>query len=649
MKRLIGILTLISIFMSVTSIGFTASTQKSTKDQDDSVLPRKEIKKNLPPGLERGASPEAKEAWEKLTPEQRAEVKNKVDEAFRQAKEKAKQEKRDQKAERKTWKDIIKGKQKDTEPETTLLFSDKVGGRKSIKAKDREAVPSDQAFEPTAKSQDRPSDNERRLAKADGRNTGVLSGGARLLASGFTGSKNSFVKAGRRDDVSLNHAPRAAKTQSSSSSALANTRAAMTLASPQSACVKTVDQYIAEFYQGALGRQPNPAEAQQWSNALAQGQAQGESQLIAAAQNMGRALFQSQEYINRARSDRDYVSDLYWAWLQRAPDQGGWDFWTGGVGRDGRGAVLNAFEVAGESHDMLRNLCNIAYQDADGDYLNDGFENRLADAFTPIYHISAYETDNFVSLNNSVPQTIQQRFGQTPFSYFRVQPLGFDYNYYGQLVSVIRIDYLALMDHDSGLVTGGACDAFPGLNSLEGIQAHDVDNERSAVLVAAPVWDYTFNTDPFAYSAYSYYTAAHENTPTDKSRYADFPTQPVPAGWHIHLAMSLSKHGTYTFNPDYLTLLPDYIIWGTIAGVDYYCYRSSFDPYYNWHDLACLAAMYYAYGAFYGCAVERFFDQGGRFAERRINVGEPDNPINGAGFIRDDSHKLYSKLVNPTF
>ncbi|MGB7926199.1 MAG: DUF4214 domain-containing protein [Pyrinomonadaceae bacterium] len=633
MKRLIGILTLISIFVSVTSVGFTASTQKPKKDQDDSTLPSTQIKKNLPPNLERGATPEAKAAWEKLTPEQREEVKRNVDEAFKQAKEQAKQEKRDQKAERKTWKDIVKGKQKATEPETTLLFSDKLGGRKSIKANDREAAPSDQAVEPAAKSKARQGNNERQLAKAGRQNGGALWGGAAKLASGHTGSKNSFVKAGWREASSMNHAPRAAKM----------------LASPQSTCVKTVDQYVAEFYQGALGRQPNPAEAQQWSNALAQGQAQGESQLIAAAQNMGRALFESQEYINRGRSDRDYVADLYWAWLQRAPDQGGWDFWTGGVGRDGRGAVLNAFEVAGESHDLLRGLCSIAYQDADGDYLTDGFENRLADAFTPIYHISAYESDNFVSMNNSVPQTVQQRFGQTPFSYFRVQPLGFDYNYYGQLVSVIRIDYLALMDRDGGLVTGGACDAFPGLNGFEGVLAHDIDNERSAVLVAAPVWDYTYNTDPFAYSAYSYYTAAHENTITDKSRYADFPTQPVPAGWHIHLAMSLSKHGTYTFNPDYLSLLPDYIIWSTIAGIDYYCYRSTFDPYYNWRDLLCLGAMYYAYGAFYGCAVERFFDQGGRFAERRINVGEPNTPINGAGFIQDDSHALYSKLVNPTF
>src|SRR4051812_45383633 len=151
-----------------------------------------------------------------------------------------------------------------------------------------------------------------------------------------------------------------------------------------------------------------------------------------------------------------------------------------------------------------------------------------------------------------------------------------------------------------------------------------------------------------AYSAYSYFTTAHENTLTDKTRYYDFPYNPIPAGLHINLALSLYKHGTYAFNPDYLPILPDDIIYSAIAGVDYYCSRL-FDDSWGISDYLCLAAEYYLYGAFYACAVERFFDQGGRFADRRINVGEPDHPINGADFIRDDTHHLYSKLVNPTF
>ena len=284
--------------------------------------------------------------------------------------------------------------------------------------------------------------------------------------------------------------------------------------------------------------------------------------------------------------------------------------------------------------------------DADVDGLPEDFENSLADAFTPVYHISASEVNNFATFHNSVPQEPLQLFGPNPVSHFRVQPLGFAYTASNQLVSVIRIDYLTLWDHDNGLVTGGGCSLFPGLNLLEGMKPHRIDNERSAVLVAAPVWGYSFNLDPWAYSAYDYYTAAHENEPNSKSSYHT-PYTPVPAGWHLRLASSLSKHATYTFNPDYLSLLPDYVIFGVLASADLACYFAAFDSWLDWRNYVCLAAIYYAYGLIYECAVERFIDQGGRFADIRINVGEPNSPINNSAFIQDNTHKLYDKLVTP--
>ncbi len=286
--------------------------------------------------------------------------------------------------------------------------------------------------------------------------------------------------------------------------------------------------------------------------------------------------------------------------------------------------------------------------DADLDGLPEDFENMLADAFTPVYHVSAYETNNYATFNNSVPQSPLQLFGPNPVSHFRVQPLGFAFTASNQLVSVIRIDYLTLWDQDNGLVTGGNCSLFPGLNFLQGMLPHAIDNERSAVLVAAPVWSYSFNLDPWAYSAYDYYTAAHENEPNSKSAYHT-PYTPVPAGWHLRLANSLSKHATYTFNPDYLSLLPDSVIFGVLAGADLACYFAAFDSWTDWRNYVCLAAIYYAYGLIFECAVERFIDQGGRFADLRINVGEPNNPINGSAFIQDNSHKLYDKLVNPVW
>jgi hypothetical protein len=284
----------------------------------------------------------------------------------------------------------------------------------------------------------------------------------------------------------------------------------------------------------------------------------------------------------------------------------------------------------------------VQWSDGDGDGLPDDFENTLADAFTPYYHVSAYEGNSFVTYGSNQSE-VTQYFGPNPLSYFRVKPMGHTHNAWGQLVSVLQIDYLTLWDWDGGMVTGGACFGIGGSGS------HSIDNERSAALVAAPVGDYSYNFDPWAYAAYAYYTAAHEETFLNKSRYHNIGYSPVPAGWHLNLALGWSKHATYTFNPDFLPLIPDWLIYSIISSIDYWCYDWTFWDGVDWQDLACLAAMFVAYNSLYGCAVERFIDQGGRFADPRINVGEPGSPMNGAGFIHDNQRDLYSKLVNPVW
>lgn len=88
-------------------------------------------------------------------------------------------------------------------------------------------------------------------------------------------------------------------------------------------CWKSVEQFVTVFYQAALRRRPTSHELQDWTERLAQ--AQGEGQLIAAAQALGRTILLSQEYALLNPSDNQrFVSDLYWGYLQRAPDAGGW-------------------------------------------------------------------------------------------------------------------------------------------------------------------------------------------------------------------------------------------------------------------------------------------------------------------------------------
>ncbi|BCB86230.1 hypothetical protein Psuf_035430 [Phytohabitans suffuscus] len=293
--------------------------------------------------------------------------------------------------------------------------------------------------------------------------------------------------------------------------------------------------------------------------------------------------------------------------------------------------------------------------DGDADGLDDGFEGAVADAFTPVYHVSANERPltGFARFADAPTQSVvavRSNPPVPPTSHFRVVPLGFATNGAGQQVSVLRLDYLTLWNWDDGLDITTACRAdlifvggFIGFNAsllLEGLQAHAIDNERSAALVAAPVpAPGVFNTDPAAYSAYSYYTAGHEGTFTDTSAYF-VPSQPVPAGGHINLALSRAKHATYTFNPDFLPLLPGSLISFAYATVDLLWISGQIqDP------LLYLALLALLDGVFFACFVEHFTEMGGFIADPRINVGEPGRPINGSSFIADG--RLAPKLTVP--
>lgn len=123
-----------------------------------------------------------------------------------------------------------------------------------------------------------------------------------------------------------------------------------------STCYKSIDQFIKDFYQGALGRQPNSTELSTWTTKLTQAQARGIQPLIGAAQDLGNTLFTSSEYPN-TNTNTQFVTDLYEAFLQRTPDSGGLNFWAGNVPGDGRDNVRRAFALSTEFTDNVAALC----------------------------------------------------------------------------------------------------------------------------------------------------------------------------------------------------------------------------------------------------------------------------------------------------
>jgi RHS repeat-associated protein len=124
------------------------------------------------------------------------------------------------------------------------------------------------------------------------------------------------------------------------------------------ACYKTLSQFVKDFFQGTLKRQPNSDELSQWTNTLTQAQLQGQAQLMGAAQSLGTALFTSPEYLNLNTSNAQYITDLYAGYLQRLPDTPGYNFWLGILnGGETRANIRQGFALSTEFQNNVNALC----------------------------------------------------------------------------------------------------------------------------------------------------------------------------------------------------------------------------------------------------------------------------------------------------
>jgi hypothetical protein len=98
-----------------------------------------------------------------------------------------------------------------------------------------------------------------------------------------------------------------------------------------------------QAFWSVLNRAANTTEAAAWLNALLAAQADGNDALWAECQARQLSLFHSAEYLARARTDPEFVTDCYHSYLRRPPDDAGLAFWLDQVGLNGRDAVLDAF------------------------------------------------------------------------------------------------------------------------------------------------------------------------------------------------------------------------------------------------------------------------------------------------------------------
>ena len=95
------------------------------------------------------------------------------------------------------------------------------------------------------------------------------------------------------------------------------------------------------------------------------------------------------------------------------------------------------------------------------------------------------------------------------------------------------------------------------------------------------------------------------------------------------MLLASNSNATYPFNPDYLPLVPHYVIVSTYATLDFLVIYG-YIGYWEY-----LAYLFIADTAYFGRVIERFHEQGGVFAATRVNVGDVNIPLNNSNFIRD--------------
>lgn len=111
---------------------------------------------------------------------------------------------------------------------------------------------------------------------------------------------------------------------------------------------RKTEYFVANLYRITLDREPEPSGLQAWDNVMRQGYSQGQAQFLAAAKTTAAGLLDSPEYADKQKTDRQYVRDLYRVYLEREPDQGGWDAWTAACATHGRPAVRQGFADSSE-------------------------------------------------------------------------------------------------------------------------------------------------------------------------------------------------------------------------------------------------------------------------------------------------------------
>ena len=110
--------------------------------------------------------------------------------------------------------------------------------------------------------------------------------------------------------------------------------------------ISRIREFITLFYNKALGRAPAKIEVDTWEHGYYDYALTFNIDVRFIGREMGRCFFLSQEYLMRNRTNADFITDCYRAFLGRDPNQWELSSWVNGVWT--RGQAMTIFAESGE-------------------------------------------------------------------------------------------------------------------------------------------------------------------------------------------------------------------------------------------------------------------------------------------------------------
>ena len=167
--------------------------------------------------------------------------------------------------------------------------------------------------------------------------------------------------------------PTTSSTSSSTTSVQPTTSSTTTIPTEK------IRDLVREYYLDILDREPDLGGCDYWVNEIERIMSLG---IYAGEgfQSEARFFFNSQEYLNKSKTDTQFVTDLYQTFLQREPDQGGLTYWLDKLSCSTRNMLITEFAYADEFKAYMTNIFGPDTSRPENNLLNDfyrGFLNRF--------------------------------------------------------------------------------------------------------------------------------------------------------------------------------------------------------------------------------------------------------------------------------